>query len=303
MKEYSIKYRLPNRWTIMFCFFLIVLGMLFLAFNIGLLSNDWRQVFISWQIVFVVVAIILFFHRHIFKGLILFSLGAFFIVPRLAIASPDAFWWVKDDFTHAYSPVFLVIAGVLILLHAVFRRKKQLKKHQQKNQQHETKETANHQQKKSTKHADTDFFEQDIASENVNQSTVFENNTEKSEKTKNQQRKENASRTNFERNSIFRSISEIIHELESDGGTMNALFGNITLDLRNATIPDNICELNANVIFGGITILVPETWNVEVHLNGIFSNIQDSRAHSELEKTHTLIIHGLCIFGNGEIKN
>jgi len=298
MKENNIKYRLPNRWTIMFSLFLIVLGMLFLAFNVGWLNSDWRQVFVSWQMAMIVVAVILLFHRHIFKGLILFSLGAFFIIPRLAVASPDAFWWVKDDFTHAHSPIFLMIAGVLILLHAVFRRRKRMKKHQQTHQHHTAEKTEHHQQKKSAKHTEK---EQDVASENVNQNATFEN--EKTKKTKDRQRKENTTRANFERNSIFRSISEIIHELQFEGGTMNALFGNITLDLRNAAVPEDICELNVNVIFGGITIFVPETWNVEVHLNGIFSNIQDSRAHSDVEKTHTLIIRGLCIFGNGEIKN
>jgi len=298
MKGNSINYRLPNRWTVMFSLFLIVLGILFLAFNIGLLNSDWRQVFVSWQMVMIVVAIILLFHRQLFKGLILLSLSAFFIVPRLAVASPDAFWWVKDDFTHDYSPIFLMIAGILILLHAVFRRKKRMKKIRQKNHYYTTTKTENY-QKKSTKHAHS---EQDIAFENVKQNVDFE--SEKTEKTKKRQQKEKTSRSIFERSSIFRSISEIIHELEFEGGTMNALFGNITLDLRNTTIPDNICELNVNVIFGGITILVPETWNVEVHLNSIFGNLQDSRARSnEAEKTHTLIIHGICIFGSGEIKN
>jgi predicted membrane protein len=283
------------------------------------LESAWKKVFISWQMLLIAVAVILLLHRHIFKGLILVSIGGFYIVPRLAAASPDAFWWVKEDFTHAYSPVFLIVAGGLILLHIVFHPKRLLKKHQQKNHHHSATKTQNHHQKKSTTQTD---FEQKYAVESVKteeekphhqkknkaqqvdseQNIIVEN--VKKEKKENHEQNRNTAHANFERNSIFKSISEIIHELEFEGGEMNAVFGNITLDLRKTTIPDNVCELNINVIFGGITILVPENWNVEVHLNSIFGNLQDSRALSEkTDKTHTLIIHGICVFGNGEIKS
>jgi len=42
-------------------------------------------------------------------------------VPRLAVACPETFYWADSDFTRTYWPMLLIVAGLIILLHIVFR--------------------------------------------------------------------------------------------------------------------------------------------------------------------------------------
>ncbi|NDV45621.1 hypothetical protein D0T49_00945 [Paludibacter sp. 221] len=100
---------------------LVLLGMVFLAFNFGLFQNEWKRVLFSWQMLLIVVGVITFLHRNFFNGLVLIAVGGFFILPRLAQAAPEAFYWVSYDFTRTYWPVLLIIAGILMLLHIIIR--------------------------------------------------------------------------------------------------------------------------------------------------------------------------------------
>lgn len=89
------------------------------------------------------------------------------------------------------------------------------------------------------------------------------------------------------------------------GGRITAIFGGGEIDLTNSSLAagDNIIEITC--IFGGTTILVPESWNVIINVTPVLGGFSDSRKlKNEVIKdnTRTLTIKGVVIFGGGEVK-
>lgn len=84
-----------------------------------------------------------------------------------------------------------------------------------------------------------------------------------------------------------------------EGAELNAVFGSVTCDLRNAIITQD-CAITASAIFGGIDILVSEDINVKVQSTCLFGGISNkTKSHKEAP---TLYINGTCMFGGVEIK-
>lgn len=86
-----------------------------------------------------------------------------------------------------------------------------------------------------------------------------------------------------------------------DGCEINAVFGGVNCDLRNATIKED-CVINASSIFGGITIRVPNNVNVKVTSTPIFGGVSDERKKRNNDSKITLYINATCLFGGVEIK-
>lgn len=86
-----------------------------------------------------------------------------------------------------------------------------------------------------------------------------------------------------------------------DGCEINAVFGGVNCDLRNATIKED-CVINASSIFGGITIRVPNNINVKVTSTPIFGGVSDERKKRNNDSKITLYINATCLFGGVEIK-
>ncbi len=84
-----------------------------------------------------------------------------------------------------------------------------------------------------------------------------------------------------------------------EGAELNAIFGAVECDLRNAVIPRD-CAIQVSAIFGGVDILVPDTVNVKVNSTSIFGGISN-KSKSKKDGV-TLYINGTCLFGGVEIK-
>ena len=82
---------------------------------------------------------------------------------------------------------------------------------------------------------------------------------------------------------------------------MNAIFGGIKLDLRNATIKDDVV-INACSVFGGIDILVPDGYKVKVKSNSLFGGVSNNKRSKTTEKSKTIFIDANCLFGGVTIK-
>ncbi|MEG1931597.1 MAG: LiaF-related protein [Pygmaiobacter sp.] len=84
------------------------------------------------------------------------------------------------------------------------------------------------------------------------------------------------------------------------GATLNAVFGGVELDLRNAIITEDIV-VSATVIFGGIDIFVPT--NVQVKVSGVpvFGGVENKAANF-MENSPIIYVNSTCIFGGIEIK-
>ncbi len=98
------------------------------------------------------------------------------------------------------------------------------------------------------------------------------------------------------------SGQDVIYGLgeEFTGAELNAVFGGVKCDLRNATIPKD-CVIKCSAIFGGIDIFVPQNVNVKVNSTSIFGGVSN-KANNSSANTVTIYIEGTCLFGGVDIK-
>ena len=89
------------------------------------------------------------------------------------------------------------------------------------------------------------------------------------------------------------------------GAWLTALFGGITLDLRNAHLAPEGASINATAAFGGIDILVPKGWRLSVRSTPIFGGLDDKTDHSEPPAPDAPVLHvdAVTIFGGVELKH
>ena len=85
------------------------------------------------------------------------------------------------------------------------------------------------------------------------------------------------------------------------GSDLNAVFGGIKCDLRNAIIDEDIV-INASAIFGGIEIYVPENVKIKVKSVPIFGGVNNKTHTKPDENSHIIYINGTAVFGGIEIK-
>lgn len=85
------------------------------------------------------------------------------------------------------------------------------------------------------------------------------------------------------------------------GADVNAIFGGVKLDLKNAIIDQDVV-INASAIFGGIDIYVPKNVKVKTKSVPIFGGVNNKANISPDEKSYTIYINGTAIFGGIEIK-
>ena len=75
-------------------------------------------------------------------------------------------------------------------------------------------------------------------------------------------------------------------------------YGGGTVDLRGATLDPAGARLTVRAVFGGLRLVVPETWRVELKSMGVFGGIGDSRSHDLVDANGPLLtIDGIAIFG------
>jgi hypothetical protein len=90
------------------------------------------------------------------------------------------------------------------------------------------------------------------------------------------------------------------------GADLLAIFGGGGLDLRNATMGGDEAVVNVNAVFGGFEIRVPETWQVQLAVTGVFGGSDDKARQPDprlVPNPKKLLIRGSTIFGGLGIKN
>jgi predicted membrane protein len=91
-----------------------------------------------------------------------------------------------------------------------------------------------------------------------------------------------------------------------EGGDALAIFGGIRVDLRQAASTKDEIHLEANALFGGVDIRVPESWNVIMRGMGVFGGFEDGtrgRENGFPSGKPTLIVTGMAMFGGVTVKN
>lgn len=86
-----------------------------------------------------------------------------------------------------------------------------------------------------------------------------------------------------------------------EGCRLEAVFGGIKCDLREAKIEEDVL-IRASSVFGGITIYTPEDVNVQVISTAMFGGTTNRRSKATDESKKTIFIESTSIFGGVEIK-
>jgi len=85
------------------------------------------------------------------------------------------------------------------------------------------------------------------------------------------------------------------------GCRLEAIFGGVKCDLREAEIEDNTL-IKASAIFGGVTIYVPKNIKVKIVSTSIFGGASDSRKRVSEDAEKMLYVDATCVFGGVEIR-
>ena len=102
--------------------------------------------------------------------------------------------------------------------------------------------------------------------------------------------------------SVFFSGKTVSFDGETfSGANLNAVFGGLKCDLRNAVV-ENDCTIQIHAVFGGIDIFLPDDVNVKVDVNPSFGGVSDITGRDYNPNTPTIYRQGNCVFGGVNIK-
>ena len=91
----------------------------------------------------------------------------------------------------------------------------------------------------------------------------------------------------------FQSHASSLHE-----AAVTTWYGGGTVDLRDATLDPDGATLTIHALFGGLRLIVPETWRVELRTRSFAGGIADSRDASRIApEGPVLTVTGFAIFG------
>lgn len=88
---------------------------------------------------------------------------------------------------------------------------------------------------------------------------------------------------------------------EYKGGKISAIFGGVTLDLRDAKIKGE-AHLDVFTLCGGVELKVPRDWKVVVKTTPIAGGVENKSEGTDDTKSPTLILTGTVALGGVEIK-
>lgn len=113
----------------------------------------------------------------------------------------------------------------------------------------------------------------------------------------------NASHKDFEEvNAILGGNETKNKSHDYKGGRSSAMFGGVTLDLREAKMTKE-ATLNIFTLCGGIDIRVPEDWIVKTRVNPILGGVENKTNASSAKSAPTLYITGDAIMGGVTIRH
>lgn len=104
---------------------------------------------------------------------------------------------------------------------------------------------------------------------------------------------------------IFSGGKQRISHQVFKGGSINCIFGGTEVDLTQASLAEGVNELEVTAVFGGVTLIVPADWKIQLKTTSILGGFADKRAYvkENTDPNRMLVIKGSTIFGGGEIKS
>jgi hypothetical protein len=100
------------------------------------------------------------------------------------------------------------------------------------------------------------------------------------------------------------------HSKDLKGGKLTAVMGGGKIDLTETDFRENAILIDAFAFWGGIDIIVPSSWKVNMKGTPIMGGMENKTGRSGLESTtgqgaaeKTLVVSGTAIMGGIEVKN
>ncbi|MDR1406672.1 MAG: cell wall-active antibiotics response protein [Tannerella sp.] len=251
------------RHGVVFALAIIAAGALLLAFNTGYLPVAWKAFFFSWPMLFFLWGAFKLCRLHFVQGIILAAVGIFFLINRLPPIYSKEAF--SEQFSSTYWPVLIIIAGILFFLNMLFKPHTFFFHHRFDVHPH---------------------FGGDFCHSKENRA-----------------QKDNCVDGTVHGSYIFGSTEHIFLEPVFRGGSIDTIFGGMKLDLRQTSLPEGETVLHINVLFGGVEIIVPVDWHVDVHPQAIFGGVDNKRYHQTVtDPSRKLVIDGQCVFGGIELR-
>ena len=109
----------------------------------------------------------------------------------------------------------------------------------------------------------------------------------------------------IEESNIFSGNKRIIDPVEFKGGKISNIFGGTELDLTRTSLAEGRNVLEISCIFGGVSLIIPADWNVQISVETILGGFADKRraVNPAPDPNRVLVIKGSAIFGGGDIKS
>ena len=108
-----------------------------------------------------------------------------------------------------------------------------------------------------------------------------------------------------EGSTVFGSVKKNVVSKNFQGASFTTIFGGTELNLTKADIQGPVI-IDSTVVFGGLKIFIPATWNVVIESNAMFGGVEDKRQlmnDENIDPNKTITLTGNCLFGGVEIKN
>ncbi|MDR1898202.1 MAG: cell wall-active antibiotics response protein [Prevotellaceae bacterium] len=250
---------------------LVLLGGILIFVNSDILPKEINRIVISWQMILIFIGIFSF-RKHLLPRICVVFTGIFFMIPKLAKEFPDTFSFVGDNFVSAYWPVFLILAGIIVIYRLSAQRCYEKRRLCGKDGTFNCKGSRNFHHQRHRRHYFTD-------------------------------RKPYEINEDFSKVNVFGYGEYIVIDTEFKGGSLTAVFGGIELDLRKAFMPEGDTYLEIEAVFSGITLFLPDNWMVVPQIETVFGGIDDHRYTGAVDSSRRLIIVGSGVFSGIDFKN
>jgi predicted membrane protein len=104
---------------------------------------------------------------------------------------------------------------------------------------------------------------------------------------------------------VFGTFKRPITARNFKGVKLEAIFGEVNIDLTKAEIEGAEATIRADAVFGACVIRVPETWHISVRGSAVMGEYSDKTHQRPTEGPglKTLIVTGSAVFGSVEVKN
>jgi hypothetical protein len=103
---------------------------------------------------------------------------------------------------------------------------------------------------------------------------------------------------------MFGETKTMVQAERLTGAAATAVFGAVTLDLREAQVDDE-ATVDCVALFGGVEVLMPKRWRLALSGTPIFGGVEDKTSHDEPLQTDApvLFVNAVALFGGVAVAN